>query len=139
MVASKSPYNMTAAGRDVDSAAYNPQADARSDNAAFDPERDPESMHPVGARGAGQLPTGRDHAKEDMETEMSDATGRIPKAEIDDLLSSTTEEERSATGTRGKKVDAWKQEKDLDKFMKQQGLADAVQDVEIGNAVGNDR
>lgn len=77
-VQSRGPYNLPPAGRDVDSLTYNPQADARPDNAEFNDTSDP-GMHPVGARGADNQPTNRDHRKEDLETELSDDTGRIPK------------------------------------------------------------
>ena len=38
--------------------------------------------------------------------------------------------------TRGKKVDAFKQERELDQFMESSGLADAEQDIEISRATG---
>ena len=75
---SKGPYNLPPANRDVDNLTYNPQADARPDNAAFDDNTNPD-MHPVGARGADNQPTYRDYRKEDMETAQSDDTGRIPR------------------------------------------------------------
>ena len=57
--------------------------------------------------------------------------------EVDDLLSSATKEERSATGrTRGMKNDAYKQERQLDQSFVETGLADAEQDVEVTAATG---
>lgn len=59
--------------------------------------------------------------------------------EVNDLLNSATDAEKSASGrTRGANVDAWKQDRELDQAFKERGLADAVQDVEIGRAVGNE-
>lgn len=78
---SRGPYNLPPAGRDVDNLTYNPQADARPDNAAFDDTTDPE-IHPVGARGADNQPTYRDAGKEDTETARSDETGRIPRSRL---------------------------------------------------------
>ncbi|KAI0360059.1 hypothetical protein OH77DRAFT_1419454 [Trametes cingulata] len=133
---SRGPYNMPPANRDVDDLTYNPQADARPDNAAFDDNTDP-SIHPVGARGADNQPTYRDFQKEDMETERSEQTGQIPKSEVDELLSTTSPEERDVSGrTRGKKVDAFKQERDVDRFLDETGISTAEQDVEIGRATG---
>ncbi|PCH42140.1 hypothetical protein WOLCODRAFT_89643 [Wolfiporia cocos MD-104 SS10] len=134
---SRGPYNLPAGNRDVDDMTYNPQADARPDNAAFDETTDP-SIHPVGARGASNQPTYRDARKEDYETEKSDFTGKIPRGEVDDLLGSATEGERNVSGrTRGNKVDAYKQERNVDRFFDQTGLSSAEQDVEIDAATGN--
>ncbi|TBU32540.1 hypothetical protein BD309DRAFT_1076179 [Dichomitus squalens] len=132
---SKSPYNLPPANRDVDNMTYNPQADARSDNAAFDDNTNPD-MQPVGARGADNQPTNRDYRKEDQETTRSDETGRIPRSEVDDLLSSATSEEKNASGTRGKRVDAFRQEREVDRMFEESGISNADQDVEIGAASG---
>ena len=141
--ASRGPYNLPGGERDVDNLTYNPQADARSDDTTFDPNTDNDSLHPVGARGAGNQPTGRDWQQEDQETASSDATGQIPRSkyygfffgyvvlmlytgEVDDLLSSATREERSAQGrTRGVKVDAWKQERELDQSLDEAGAGNS--------------
>lgn len=101
--------------------AYNPQVDARGD----DPFSDSTD-------GAGQT-TNRDYNQEDKETEKSERSGQIPRSkqrsnynnciythvcftgEVDDLKSSSTEEERNVSGyTRGIKVDAYKQEREMD-------------------------
>ncbi|CDO75793.1 hypothetical protein BN946_scf184934.g8 [Trametes cinnabarina] len=133
---SRGPYNMPPADRDVDNMTYNPQADARPDNAAFDESTNPD-IHPVGARGADTQPTYRDYRKEDKETAHSDETGQIPRSEVDDLLSSVSQDERDVSGrTRGKKVDAYKQERDVDQFLDEAGISSAEQDVEIGRATG---
>ena len=77
---SRGPYNMPPANREVDSLTYNPQADARPDSAEFNEHTNPD-MHPIGARGADNQPTYRDYQAEDLEAEVSDQTGRIPKSE----------------------------------------------------------
>ncbi|KAH9831661.1 uncharacterized protein C8Q71DRAFT_881868 [Rhodofomes roseus] len=136
MPASKGPYNLPPGERGVDNLSYNPQADARPDNAAFDESTNPE-LHPVGARGANNQATFRDYGKEDFETERSEATGRIPKGEVNDLLGSATGDERNASGyTRGKKVDAFRQERDLDRAFDETGISNAGQDIEVGSATG---
>jgi hypothetical protein len=56
--------------------------------------------------------------------------------EIDDLRANHFEGEGDRTGTRGVKVDAYKQERDMDKFLDEQGITNAEQDVEIGRASG---
>ena len=65
--------------RDLKSTTYNADAEAGRDSAAFDPNADNESFHPVGARGAGNQPTGRNWQGEDAETARSDETGQIPR------------------------------------------------------------
>ncbi|KAJ3533354.1 hypothetical protein NM688_g7295 [Phlebia brevispora] len=123
---SKSSHNLSGSERGVDDMNYNPQADARSDNAAFDPNFDNEDFHPVGARGAGNQPTGRNWEKEDQETSRSDQIGQIPPSEVDDLLNSATSEEKGAQSrTRGVKNDAWKQDRELDNAFVNTGLAEA--------------
>ena len=77
---SRGPHNMPPANREVDSLTYNPQADARPDSAEFNENTNPD-MHPIGARGADNQPTYRDYQAEDLEAEVSDQTGRIPKSE----------------------------------------------------------
>ena len=72
-------YNTVSGERGEDAFLYNSQADAGSDDAAFDPQADNEAFHPVGARGAGNQPTGRNWESEDKETASSDHTGRIPR------------------------------------------------------------
>ncbi|EMD34159.1 hypothetical protein CERSUDRAFT_98087 [Gelatoporia subvermispora B] len=133
---SRGPYNLPPGGRDVDSVTYNPMADARPDAAEFDPDH-ADDLQPVGARGAANQATGRNFGQEDTETAQSDKTGQIPRGEVDDLLSSTTKEERNVAGkTRGNRVDAYKQEREVDRFMQDNGLEDADQDIEIGRATG---
>ncbi|KAJ8456788.1 hypothetical protein ONZ51_g11917 [Trametes cubensis] len=133
---SRGPYNMPPADRDVDGLTYNPQADARPDNAAFDESTNPDTQ-PVAARGADNQPTYRNFRAEDDEAAFSEKTGQIPRGEVDDLMSSTTQEERDVQGrTRGKKVDAYKQERELDQFFDESGISSADQDVEIGRATG---
>jgi len=140
MSTSKGPYNLPPAGRDVDSATYNPQADARSDNAAFDPNEYPEDAQPVGARGATNQPTNVDYNREDREAEESELTGRVSKREVNDLVDDTTDAERNVSGrTRGVQNDAYKPSRNLDRAFVETGLADAEQDVEISNAVGHGR
>ncbi|KAI0784154.1 hypothetical protein C8Q75DRAFT_810232 [Abortiporus biennis] len=136
MVAQKSPYNLPGGGRNVDNVTYNPQADAGRDNAAFDPDADAEDFHPVGARGAANQPTNVNFGREDREAEQSEQSNQIPRREVDDLFSSSTQEERSATGTRGMKNDAWKQERNVDQAFRETGLEDADQDVDISAGTG---
>ena len=144
---------MPPADRNVDGLTYNPQADARPDNAAFDESTNPD-IQPVAARGADNQPTYRNFRAEDDEAASSEKTGQIPRGtylqapcsvlvaycstgEVDDLMSSTTQEERDVQGrTRGKKVDAYKQERELDQFFDESGISSADQDVEIGRATG---
>lgn len=150
----RDPYNLPQnTEREVDQNTFNPRAEASSDNAEYRPEID-DARQPVGARGADNQPTFRDYTREDMETERSDATGKIPKGEqircaatvaaltvregeVDDLLSSAPDDAKGVSGrTRGAKIDAWKGDKEVDQFMQNSGLADAEQDVEIGRATG---
>jgi len=136
MAPAKGPYNLPPGERGVDNLAYNPMADARPDNAAYD-EGTNDDLHPVGARGADNQPSFRNAGKEDLETDRSDATGRIPRSEVNDLLDSATGDERNAQGrTRGNKVDAFRQERDLDRAFDGSGVANADQDIEIGAATG---
>ncbi|KAH9856532.1 hypothetical protein C2E23DRAFT_856852 [Lenzites betulinus] len=89
--------------------AYNPQLDARGD--------DPFSDSTDGARGAAGQTTNRDYSQEDKETEKSEHSGQIPRREVDDLKSSSTEEERNVSSyTQGIKVDAYKQEREMDRI-----------------------
>lgn len=151
----RSAYNLPPGQREVDAASYNPMADARSDNADYEEDRDAD-LHLVGARGANDQPTFRDYQREDREAEQSEQTGSIPRGksaahcltsedsdithfsgEVDDLLSSTTEEERNVGSyTRGNRVDAYKQERAIDRAFDEAGVANAEQDVEISAAVG---
>ena len=130
---------------DNDEIAYNPSSDVWHDRAEFDDADDFESARPIAARGAESQPTDRNFTQEDVETERSEQTGKIPRckfalincvsvfqlmfdcvAEVNDLLDSATAEEKDVSGrTRGKKNDAWKQEKELD-----QAYADADIDGE---------
>lgn len=66
---------MPPTSRDVDNPTYNTQAEVGVDSAAFDPDADNSA---VGARGSNQ-PTARNFEREDMETERSDQTGKIPR------------------------------------------------------------
>jgi hypothetical protein len=59
------------------------------------------------------------------------------KGEVNDLMSSAPEDATNVQGrTRGVKVDAFKQEKEVDQFMRDTGIEQAEQDVEIGRATG---
>ena len=150
MSTSRGPYNLPSGGGDVDSMAYNPQADARMDNAAFDENADPE-MQPVGVRGTNSQQTARDFEQEDRETGRSEQIGQIPRrahhpltvvwhpctdvlveyvpGEVDDLLSSSTADERDVSGyTRGRNVDAYKQERNIDRAFDDAGLLDGSED-----------
>lgn len=61
----------------------------------------------------------------------------VTPGEVNDLLGSATEDEKNVSGrTRGKKVDAFKQERDVDQFLDETGISSAQQDVEIGAATG---
>ena len=143
----KSSYDMPPSTRDNDDLTSNSQYHSSLDDAAFDPDSDKQF---ISARGATNHPTTRDFEKEDLETERSDQTGKIPKGslrlcwrtcrycllmsalpgEVDELLSNTTEEERNASGrTRGVNVDAWKQERELDQAFNERGLAVTEEDV----------
>ncbi|KAI0711938.1 hypothetical protein C8T65DRAFT_608266 [Cerioporus squamosus] len=133
---SRGPYNLPPGDRKVDNMTYNPQADARPDNAAYDDDTYGD-MHPVGARGAANQPTNRDYQKEDRETEHSEKTGTIPKGEVDELMSSTTNDERNVSSyTRGNRVDAYKQERAVDSLFDESGVLNDEKDVEIGAATG---
>lgn len=153
----KGPYDLAPGERGVDNTTYNPQSDARSDNAAFDPNADNyDDFHPIGARGAGNQPSNVDFEQEDLETEGSEKTGQVPRrkltiklsiwcdlsrkwyaGEVEDLFGSTTSEERNTQGrTRGVKNDAYKQERKLDQSFLDTGIADAEQDVDITSAAG---
>ncbi|KAI0059209.1 hypothetical protein BV25DRAFT_1809549 [Artomyces pyxidatus] len=92
---------------------YNPSADTRFDDAEFTDGQ--ARANTVGARGAGNQPTNIDALREDREAEQSERTGRVSKNEAQGLVSELTEEERNVQGrTRGKKVDAFKQERAVD-------------------------
>ncbi|TFK49542.1 hypothetical protein OE88DRAFT_1662038 [Heliocybe sulcata] len=128
------PYNMSSNDPSVDRQTYNPQADARIDNAGYEDSTDPESVS-VAPRGAGNQPTGVNAAREDREAEESEISGRIPKGEVNALKSELAPDERNVRGkTRGVRVDAYKQEKDLDRALADVDGAD--QDVEISAADG---
>ncbi|KAI0087306.1 hypothetical protein BDY19DRAFT_244936 [Irpex rosettiformis] len=108
---------------DNDNMNYNPSANADYDQAAFDDSKDFESTQTVGARNADNQPTSTNFTQEDRETERSEMTGQIPRSEVNDLLKSATQEEKGMSGrTRGKKNDAWKQEKELDKAYTDTGI-----------------
>ena len=80
MPISKGPYNLPPGERGVDNLTYNPQADARPDNAAFDDNTNPD-IQPIGARGADNQPAFRNFAQEDKEAAQSDASRQIPQSE----------------------------------------------------------
>ena len=80
---SRGAYNLPPAGRDVDDLTYNPMADSRLDDAAFDDETDPD-IHGLGGRGGDNQPTGRNYRQEDMETAQSAEVGTIPRGTFSD-------------------------------------------------------
>ncbi|EPT01720.1 hypothetical protein FOMPIDRAFT_41334 [Fomitopsis schrenkii] len=134
---SKKPYGPPPGEPGVDNLTYNPQADARSDNAAFDDNFNGSDMHPVGARGADNQPTSRNAGQEDREAEQSENSRQIPRSEVNELMNNSTDEERNMQGrTRGKKVDAYRQERDLDRALDESGALGDEQDIEIGAATG---
>ncbi|KAI0925716.1 hypothetical protein AcV5_008378 [Taiwanofungus camphoratus] len=135
---SRGPYNLPPADPAVDELTYNPQADARIDNAEFDPEKTDPETQPVGARGAENEPTNRDAAREDAEAARSEETGEIPESEVEDILEDETDEERNMGGakTRGKREDAWKQDRDLDKLFDETGVSSVGKEIEVTNATG---
>ncbi|EIW57374.1 uncharacterized protein TRAVEDRAFT_108294, partial [Trametes versicolor FP-101664 SS1] len=97
--------------------AYKPQSGGASGNAAYDDDLD--------------------YKKEDHETKRSEQSGQIPNREVDDLLSSTTEEERDVSGyTRGVDVDAYKQEREMDRQLGQTGVIDDEEDVDVDRSTG---
>lgn len=52
-------------------------------------------------------------------------------------MDSATSDERNVQGrTRGNKVDAYRQERNLDQALGESGVLDAEQDIEIGAATG---
>lgn len=52
-------------------------------------------------------------------------------------MNNSTDEERNMQGrTRGKKVDAYRQERDLDRALDESGALGDEQDIEIGAATG---
>ena len=57
--------------------------------------------------------------------------------EVNDLMDGATSDERNVQGrTRGNKVDAYRQERNLDQALGESGVLDAEQDIEIGAATG---
>ncbi len=117
---SRGSHNTASANQD--DMEYHPQTGGASGNAAYDDNLD--------------------YKKEDRETKRSEQSGQIPRSEfraqpaceqflicisgeVDDLLSSSTEEERDVSGyTRGVDVDAYKQERDMDRELGQTGVID---------------
>ncbi|OJT04854.1 hypothetical protein TRAPUB_4426 [Trametes pubescens] len=100
---SRGSHNTASANQD--DIEYHPQTGGASGNAAYDDNLD--------------------YKKEDRETKRSEQSGQIPRREVDDLLSSSTEEERDVSGyTRGVDVDAYKQERDMDRELGQTGVID---------------
>ncbi|KAI0041697.1 hypothetical protein FA95DRAFT_667322 [Auriscalpium vulgare] len=94
---------------------YNSAADTRFDDAAFEGEEQ-ASRIPVGARGADNQPTNVDATREDREATQSEQTGRVSKNEAQGLVSELREDEKNVSGyTRGRKVDAFKQERTVDR------------------------
>ncbi|EIN09728.1 hypothetical protein PUNSTDRAFT_133501 [Punctularia strigosozonata HHB-11173 SS5] len=89
-------------------------------------------------RASGVDATSQQRAKrEDRETAKSEETGTVSKSEIDSLKADQYPDEQNVEGrTRGIKVDAFKQEREMDKFLDEQGITDADQDVEISKASG---
>ncbi|KDQ51859.1 hypothetical protein JAAARDRAFT_198733 [Jaapia argillacea MUCL 33604] len=133
------PYNLPRTDRDADDAAYNPQADALVDSAGFDDSTDPEAVS-VAPRGADNQATNLNAAKEDREAERSEASGRVTRGEVDALRSDLAPEEKNVKGkTRGKKVDAYRQERDVDRALEETGVDPGEQDVEISAADGRRR
>ena len=150
---SRGAYNLPPGERDVDDRTYNPTAEFGTDKADYNVDADSD-MHLVGARGGSNQPTFRDYEGEDAETARSDQTGQIPRGmirrrqltcmsdlcivgEVEDLLSSATDEERNVSSyTRGNRVDAFKQERDIDRAFDDAGISEGQQDVEINAAVG---
>lgn len=121
------------ASANQDDKAYKPQSGGASGNAAYDDDLD--------------------YKKEDHETKRSEQSGQIPNSEfsifargrlliyisgeVDDLLSSTTEEERDVSGyTRGVDVDAYKQEREMDRQLGQTGVIDDEEDVDVDRSTG---
>ncbi|KIJ62767.1 hypothetical protein HYDPIDRAFT_113859 [Hydnomerulius pinastri MD-312] len=100
--------------RNFDDLSYNPRGDFTTDTSEYRPSQNKSADIPVGARGADELPTNLNSEREDAEAAHSEATGKVGKGEVQELLSGTSSEERSKTGTRGKKVNAYQQEAALD-------------------------
>ena len=147
MASSRDTYNLPPTEQDVDDSTYNPRGNPNLDKAAFDPDIDTE-RHAVGARGADNEPTRVDFGKEDRLTAQSERTGTIPKGqfschripwktdngllgnqpasdEVDDLVSGQRGDERNVGGrTRGKKVNAWAQERNVDKAIVENDIDD---------------
>ncbi|KAH9999184.1 hypothetical protein BJV74DRAFT_174669 [Russula compacta] len=91
---------------------YNPGADPRFDDAPFTGEEDAEDYAEdvVGADTSAETA-----AREDRDATLTDSQERPSKFEVDSLLSDVREDERNVRGgTRGRKVDAYKQERELD-------------------------
>ncbi|KAH8112756.1 hypothetical protein DFH11DRAFT_1728515 [Phellopilus nigrolimitatus] len=81
------------------------------------PGADPELL----ARGADEQSTDVDYVREDREAAESDATGRVSKREADDLRATAGETAGGRTRGRGAKNDAYKQERQLDQALEQEG------------------
>ncbi|KAI9450146.1 hypothetical protein BJY52DRAFT_1192049 [Lactarius psammicola] len=95
-------------------ASYNPSADPALDDAAFTGEEKSEDYTTVADTS---LETA---AREDRDAAETDSHERPSKFEVDSLLNDVREDERNVgAGTRGKKVDAYKQEREVDRVTDQ--------------------
>ncbi|KAF8501482.1 hypothetical protein F5888DRAFT_1801009 [Russula emetica] len=90
---------------------YNPSADPAFDEAPFTGEENAEGH----ATDVVDTDTSKRMAQEDRDAERTDSHEQPSKFEVDSLLSDVREDELGVSGgTRGKKVDAYKQERALD-------------------------
>lgn len=91
---------------------YNPNADPAFDEAPFTGDENTEDY----AVDVIDADAETSAIQEDRDAEQTDSQGQPSKFEVDSLLSDVREDERGVSGgTRGKKVDAYKQERALDR------------------------
>jgi len=94
---------------------YNPSADPAFDEAPFTGEENAAEDYTPDAVDA-DTSAAKIIAQEDRDAERTESHGQPSKFEVDSLLSDVREDERGVSGgTRGKKVDAYKQERALDR------------------------
>jgi len=106
---SRPHFSSTMANYDAD---YNPSADPSFDDAPFTGEENDEDY---AADVEGEDTALETAAREDRDAAKTDSHERPSKFEVDTLLSDVRDDERDVSGgTRGKKVDAYKQEREVD-------------------------
>jgi len=93
-------------------ASYNPSADPSFDDAPFTGEENAKDYIADVEGADASLATA---AREDRDATKTDSHERPSKFEVDTLLSDVRDDERDVSGTtRGREVDAYKQEREVD-------------------------